>query len=287
MLQVARLAPTLLEGATDSVIEFLQSQINENGGVRDRAGKSDLYYTVFGLEGLIALQFPLPDDLVRSYLLSFEEGEKLDFVHRACLARCWACLNSHGLSCETAGALCAGIESCRSADGGYAPVPGVEHGTVYHSFLALGVYQDLGLKLPDPQGFRRCTEGLRTVDGAFANEPGMQVGTTPATAAAATLIRHLDQPVPREVGDWLLARSHPQGGFVATPGLSIPDLLSTATALHALSGMQISFEHIKESCLDFVDTLWTGKSFYANWTDQEQDCEYTYYALLALGHLSL
>ena len=287
MLQVARLAPTLLEEATDSVIQFLQFQINENGGVRDRVGKSDLYYTVFGLESLIALRTPLPEELVRSYLLSFEGGENLDFVHRSCLARCWACLNSQGLSRRTADALGTGIEACRSADGGYAPVPGAERGTVYHSFLALGAYQDLGLELPDPQGLRRCTEGLRTADRAFANEPGIQVGTTPATAAAATLMRYLDQPVPREVGDWLLARYHPQGGFVATPGLSIPDLLSTATALHALSGMQISFEHIKESCLDFVDTLWTGKAFCANWTDQEQDCEYTYYALLALGHLSL
>ena len=71
------------------------------------------------------------------------------------------------------------------------------------------------------------------------------------------------------------------------PEAPIPDLLSTATALHALSGLHVDFSAVKERCLDFVDTLWTGKAFCGNWGDDEPDVEYTYYALLALGHLSL
>ena len=71
------------------------------------------------------------------------------------------------------------------------------------------------------------------------------------------------------------------------PVAPIPDLLSTATALHALAGMHVSFEDIKEKCLDFVDSLWTGRAFCGTWEDDAQDSEYTYYALLALGHLSL
>ena len=52
--------------------------------------------------------------------------------------------------------------------------------------------------------------------------------------------------------------------------------------------MQVSLEKIKEPCLDFVDTLWTSQGgFYGNWADDTLDCEYTYYGLLALGHLSL
>jgi len=35
-------------------------------------------------------------------------------------------------------------------------------------------------------------------------------------------------------------------------------------------------------------SLWTSRgAFYGNWADDVADCEYTYYALLALGHLSL
>ena len=68
----------------------------------------------------------------------------------------------------------------------------------------------------------------------------------------------------------------------------MPDLLSTATSLHALAGLQVSFARVKEKCLDFIDTLWSNRGgFVGTWADDTLDCEYTYYALLALGHLSL
>ena len=287
MLQVARLAPTLLNEASDNVIEFFKENFHTDGGVKDRAGESDLYYTVFGLEGLIALQSPLPEDNVRAYLQTFGEGEALDFVHGTCLARCWACLEGQGLKQHTAQGIIDRIEACRSADGGYAATPESEYGTLYHSFLALGAYQDLGLDFPNPEVLCASIERLRTDDGAYANLAEMPFGTTPTTAAAITLLRQLGETPPQEAAEWLLARAHPSGGFVATPGLAMPDLLSTATTLHALSGMKVSFDHYKESCLDYIDTLWTGKAFCGSWADEEQDCEYTYYALLALGHLSL
>jgi hypothetical protein len=68
----------------------------------------------------------------------------------------------------------------------------------------------------------------------------------------------------------------------------MPDLLSTATALHALSSLKVELGPWKEPCLDFIDTLWNSRGgFCGNWEDSHLDCEYTYYALLALGHLSL
>lgn len=287
MLQVARLAPTLLEEAAAQVVAFYQSQTHASGAMVDRAGQSDLYYTVFGLEGLIALRASLDTNRLAAYLQGFADGAGLDFVHRASLARCWACIDGRGLERRTAHAIADHIESCRSADGGYAAQPGAEGGTVYHCFLALGVYQDLGLTLPNPDGLRHCVESLRTGDGGYANEAGLPIGTTPATAAAVTLLRHLGHSAPPEAGEWLLARAQPTGGFVVTRGIEVPDLLSTATALHALAGMHVPFDHLKEPCLDFLDSLWTGKAFCGSWTEDEQDCEYTYYGLLALGHLSL
>ena len=84
-------------------------------------------------------------------------------------------------------------------------------------------------------------------------------------------------------GDWLLSRCRSDGGFEAVPGAPMPDVLSTATALHALAGLHRSFEREKESILDFVDSLWTGRAFCGNWDDDVVDSEYTYYAMLALG----
>ena len=87
---------------------------------------------------------------------------------------------------------------------------------------------------------------------------------------------------------WLLDRCHSSGGFFAGPDAPVPDLLSTATALHALSSLHLPMSALREPCLDFVDSLWTNRGgFFGTWADDTVDCEYTYYALLALGHLSL
>ena len=115
------------------------------------------------------------------------------------------------------------------------------------------------------------------------------MGATNATAGAVTLIRHLGFPVNQNVGAWLLAQAHPQGGFLAVPGAPMPDLLSTATALHALAAMDFRLpSEIHERCLDFLESLWDARGgFHGNWSDDFLDPEYTFYGLLALGHLSL
>ena len=95
MLQVARLAPSLLRDASSPVAEFLLSQFNGAGGAADRSGQSDLYYTVFVLEGLGALQQGLPEEPVTSYLETFGAGAELDLVHLCCLARCFLLCNHH------------------------------------------------------------------------------------------------------------------------------------------------------------------------------------------------
>src|SRR5688500_1140511 len=118
MLQVARLAPRLLADATGLVEEFLRSQLNEDGGFSDRAGASDLYYTVFGLEGLIALRADIPAPRVASYLTGFGDGEGLDLIGVSCLARCWAALPREMRAAAPAEALLVRVEAHRSRDGG-------------------------------------------------------------------------------------------------------------------------------------------------------------------------
>jgi prenyltransferase beta subunit len=286
MLQVARLAPKILKDSAELVRDFLLRQVNPDGGFADRTGKSDLYYTVFGVDGLLALQAEMPRERIEAYIRGFGDGEELDFVHLCCLARVRAALNLQ--SEEPNRAILERIEEFRSADGGFNLQPNQPHGTVYACFLGFGAYQDLGCELSDALRLVQCLKLLETKEGAWANNRGAQSGSTNATAAAVTLLRNLSMPINGSVGDWLLARHHPQGGFVAAPKAPMPDLLSTATALHALAGMEIPFEAVREDCLDFIDTLWTNDgAFYGHWGDEHADCEYTFYALLALGHLSL
>lgn len=291
MLQVARLAPKLLGDSADLVRAFLASQQNADGGFKDRSGGSDLYYTVFGLEGLLALQAPLPAARVIPYLERFGAGESLDFVHLCCLVRCWAALGSEYVAQRGsvwADAVAARLEIFRAKDGGFNILAGSPFGTAYGGFLGGAAYQDLGRPMPDGLRLVQSLKFLETPDGAWANERGVKAGATNSTAAMVTLLLRLGMPVAPAVGDWLLRAAHREGGFVAAPGAPIPDLLSTATALHALAGLERDFSALKDPCLDFIDTLWTNEGgFHGHWGDDSLDCEYTYYGLLALGHLSL
>lgn len=289
LLQVARLAPRLLGESTDLVRDFYRHQFNENGAACDRAGKPDLYYTIFALAGSVALEVPLPLDKTREWLLTFGDGAALDLVHLGALARCWAQVGKKQLPPGLEQKLLQNLEKFRKPDGGYDVDPNLPHGTAYGAFIALGAWQDLGGTPPRLLDLLRCFKRLESSDGAWSNQPGMPVGALNATAGAVTLIRHLGFPVNQRVAEWLLAQAHPQGGFKATPAAPLPDLLSTATALHALSAMDCRIPSaLHERCLDFIDTLWDARGgFHGHWADDDLDAEYTFYGLLALGHLSV
>jgi hypothetical protein len=284
MLQVARLAPQQLGESRDLVAGFLRARVNPDGGFQNRAGASDLYYTVFGVDSLIGLQEPLPA-ATGPYADAFADRD-LDFVHLACLARTWAALKRVP-DAASVDRLLSRLETFRSADGGYATSAGAAHGTAYAAFMALGAYQDLGRSMPE-DGIADSLQRVKAADGSYANHPGMPAGLTTSTAAAVLVLRHLGAAPDRNAGVWLLDRCHSRGGFFASPTAPVPDLLSTATALHALSTLHLPLGGLREPCLDFVDSLWTNRGgFFGTWADDEPDCEYTYYALLALGHLSL
>lgn len=287
LLQVARLAPRLLGESMDIVRDFYSRQFNAAGAASDRAGKPDLYYTIFALAGAQATDAPAPIDNTRKWLSTFGDGESLDFVHLGALARCWAATG--GASRESARALLKRLEDFRQPDGGYHSNPKAGFGTAYDAFVALGAYEDLGAKPPRVLELIRSLKRLETADHAWSNAPGQTIGSLNATAGAVTLITHLGFPVNQAVGDWLMAQAHPQGGFKAVPNAPLPDLLSTATALHALACMDRRIPSgVHERCLDFIDTLWSADGgFHGHWADDFLDAEYTYYGLLALGHLSV
>ena len=289
LLQVARLGAKELGEAADLVRDFYRRQWTDVGAGRDRSDRSDLYYTVFTLNGCEALEVEFPEAKLEAWLQTFGVGEGLDLVHLTSLARCWASLGKKRMPDGLAKALLARLEAFRKPDGGYDSSASKQHGTAYGSFLALGAYQDLGKFPPRPLSIVQSLKLLETPDHAWNNAPGLPVGSTNPTAGAVTLLRHLHLPLNPAVGDWLLARLHPQGGFTAVPGAPMPDLLSTATALHALASLDRRLTTAqRERCLDFVDSLWSAAGgFHGHWADDHLDAEYTFYGLLALGHLSV
>lgn len=287
MLQAAALAKRWLPaGGADDIAAFVRGRQAPDGGFRGRAGSGgDLYYTVFGGGCLLALGAwvnPLP---VLRYLNAFGAGEGLDFIHTASLVRCRAGLPGASLFQDQA-PLLARLEYCRAADGGYHPDgPGRPEGTFYGGFLAFLAYDECGVALPRPEALLASLEARRAPDGGYANAPDMTAGTTPATAAAVLLRRRLaGSPDPRGEAA-LLACECEAGGFRASAAAPAADLLSTATALYALKGSGAKPARTGAH-FDFVESLWDGSGgFRGHAADPVPDCEYTFYALLALGCL--
>ena len=286
MLRAAAAGTGALGDQAASVAEFVRSQRVEGGGYRGRSSDADLYYAAFGASSLFAIGADDALDGLEPYLRNFGGGDGLDLVHLACLARCRSLLPAGILDDETHGAIRRRIEAHRSCDGAYAATDRSERGSVYACFLATAALQDLGEPVADIDGVERCTSALAVGDGSYANDAALRVGTTPGTAAAVTLLRHLARPVDPASTDWLLAQYRAEGGFVAAPAAPEPDLLSTAVALHALAGVGASLEPVRDACLHFVGGLLDKRgAFRPSGADDDGDCEYAFYGLLSLGHL--
>jgi len=286
MLEAAAGAGEALGDSAELVSRFVLARRQTDRGYCGRSDRSDLYYTAFALQSLAALRATDEIEATAGYLRAFGGGEGLDFVHLACLARCWALLPAPGPPRDVRQEMLDRLAGSRCADDGFSHVDGADHGTAYGCFLALGAWQDLGADMPRSEAMGRCLESLRSDDGGYANAPGLPVGAAPASAATAVVLRELRLPVPAELPAWLLACRHTSGGFLATPAAPIPDLLSTATTVHALAALGRPLGAVAEACCDYVESLWDGcGGFRGNWADTVCDCEYVFYALLALGHV--
>ena len=285
MLAAAGKARRLL-GDPAGTGQFLRRRLLGDGGFADRAGRSDLYYTVFALQALAALGEPLAAERIAAYLGGFGAGADLDLVHLSCLVRSWSCLGGAATPGDVRAEAARRLAEQRCDDGGFGLQGAAPAGSAYGCFLALSMAQDLSVELADPDGLARCLASLREPDGAYANDRLVPIGSVPATAAAVAVLHHLGRPARDETAAWLRAQQAPTGGFLAVPVAPEADLLSTATALHALRILSAEVGTIRAACLAFVRSLAREGGFAGHAADDLADCEYTFYGLLSLGQLA-
>ena len=303
------------DAAASRVLAFVRSRQEPTGGFRGRGAGSDLYFTVFGLGALGAAGSVPAQSSLSPYLSAFDDGADLDFVHRVCLIRCLAALGDMGRLPALLGAAAAragllarlmrlrdagprgprvaeglvtGLERYRTRDGGYEQDPRqTDCASAYACFLAWLAYQDAGCVMPDPEALFGCLAGLRRGDGSYANARSVNTGATTATAAAMVLLCEAGLPVSGATIDCLLARRDRGGGFRAGDTTPVPDLLSTAATLYALSRAGALPADGTDADEAFVSSLWNEDGgFSGNALDAESDVEYTFYALMALGCLA-
>ncbi len=281
MIVAAGKSRSALGDSVPRVKEFFLQKACSDGGFAGRAGKSDLYYAVFGLSGLQALEGSFEAGRCCHFLEVIAPETLPDLVHLAAYIRCRSLLRLP----RDGGKMSGLLARFRTPQGGFANFADSDETNIYSCFLALGAFQDIGRPLPDRQAFIRCVRSLRRGSGGFVNRHNAPVASPPATAAAIVIARCLGDPVKEKTIRWLLDQ-HDGAGFVAARGVCGPDLLSTAVALHSLALSGADLTPLREPTLDFIDSLWSGKGgFFGHWFDNVLDCEYTYYGLLALGSL--
>ncbi len=286
MLEVAALASSELHEGIDEVTTFVRSRIMPTGEFRGRGEAGDIYYTVFGMDCMLALGETLDTEKLTTYLSSFGEGDGLDLMHLGCLARCWSRMGLEGLPASDVISILAKVEAYRSKDGGYHIETGAAHGSIYGCFMAYSAYQDLGVDVPDLSGVADSIEALMMDNGLYASERALQKATTNSAVGALLMLGRFGRPVPDRVSEWLMEQCHDQGGFIAAPQVPIPDLVSTATALFALRKAGVDLTPVQKSCVNFLGSVWDDNGGFAgSWMDDIADCEYTFYALLSLGCL--
>lgn len=250
LLETASLSKKYLDPKSrKDIAQFVRSKWNADGGVCGRDKRSDLYYTVFGASCLRSLGVPVPLFRLWKYVRSFGLGEELDFVHLVCLARLRTLFPIKKRDRLT---LFKNIEAHNTE-------------SAYDLFLSL-LAQDHAGELHFPDAHLVASED------------------DPTPNLAATLI--VNQTADPDLVRLLLSRTAPSGGFCAGKRVRTPDLLSTATALFALSSLNINLEELRRPCMEFVVSLWRDSGGFAGHVaDEYEDVEYTAYALLSIGCL--
>lgn len=287
MLMAAGAAREILEPpACRRIAAYVMRQVAPDGGFRGRGPGSDLYYSVFGSGCLLALDAELDIPRFLAYVQRFGDGRGLDFVHLCCLARCLSLVPDMSTLQDDAMILDR-IRTYRTPDGGFHQQAATHTaGSAYAAFLALMAHEDLDEPLREPDLLLDSLQGCRADDGSYGNCPGMTAGTTTATAAALFVQHRLSADTDAQAVAWLQARFHERGGATASPATPLPDLLSTATAIFTLKALDVDLSDIAAETITMVELLWNEDGgFGMAPMHATSDCEYTFYALMALGML--
>lgn len=237
-------------GSRGDIARFVLAQQNPDGGFRGRGSDSDLYYTVFAVASLKALGHPIPAGKIWKYTRSFGLGDGLDLVHLVCLIRLKVSFPMFG---STKRKLFKRLEK-----------HSIE--STYGLFLKL-----------------LAEDYLKTAD--FPDEQVQVPPSDPTTNLAAAVL--VNRQKDAATTNALLARAAESGGFKPSDQIDVPDLLSTATALFALTSVGAALgEDLQVSCFKFIESLWRDSGGFAGHVaDEFEDVEYTFYALLATGCL--
>ncbi len=262
------------------ILRFLGFSRTDDGGFKGKGGDfSDVYFTFFGMASLMALADEPPRCLGEVFWRRVSEDlAGFDLGHLRAVAGLLA-LYPGGYSHVKHGSVTDGVAEFAAADGGFHHSGrGAERSTPYGMYLACEICVDLGIEMEFKEDPEVVLEGC-----------GVSNIATRA-AAALVVLAHVGRsgsPLARETIRMLNGLSARDGGFYAFSGAPVPDMLSTSSAIHALALAGCPVSNAREH-MGFVESVWdevSGGFSESAASDAGPDCEHTFHALLALGHL--
>lgn len=246
----------------EEIKSFIRLKLTPQGGFADRAGKCDLYYSLFGYYLAEAFSVTEVFKPLKDYTKKKVCELDLSGVDLYCGAILYAKL--HGIddiSMKLGKQITADLKKSQNKQAEYSSFMG---------FLALYYLEDfIAIK--------------RLINRYNSND--LQKDIPCPVLAANTILNKLAGHHDHSGADKLKSFYRGNGGFTAIKHAPFEDLLSTGIALYALNFINADFRLIKPDCLSFIDNLYENGGFRSTQTDFETDVEYTFYGLLGLGSL--
>lgn len=291
MIQWLQHAVTLLdEQGRDEVLQFILNNQHSDGGFCDRGGRSDLYYSLFGLLILKALDNYPEENLVQrdpkietpalevnhpliaEAMLKLKQFTKVKsasgvpgFIEQCCLVLLQKELKSK--NSVRAQALWSLARSFW-----------IERSSINLSYRSFVLFLTLDALFPLSMVIKLPARRMMAQTVVNEQSPCSEVA---AKVFLQTLVHQKNAKDEALLGSFAC----PTGGFKAFSHLSHADMLSTAVALFALNYSGADLRLLKPSTLDFIQTNYSSGAFLSGDGDQTADVEYTFYGLLALGLL--
>lgn len=277
MIDLLRNALLLLdEQGREEVTHFVLSQQNPDGGFRDRGGRSDLYYSLFGMMILKVSPLNLPmRDLengdgalyqLQQYIVSQTSSKNPGFIEQCCLVLLQKELKTGRLP---------RIKSIISLCGSFWK----ERKSINLSYRSFVLFLTLDAVLPFRGFLKMAAKRMLTQTMVDANSPCSEI-------AAKVFLQKMVNRDGAKDQELLKSFACEPGGFRAFLHLQQADMLSTAVALFALNYAESDLRLLKPACFDFIQQNFADGAFLSGDGDQTADLEYTFYGLLALGVLA-
>lgn len=244
---------------------FISSLQNSDGGFSDRAGNSDLYYSLFAHFILKGAKDSSYQKQLKCFISEKRKKKNKHLVDLCSLAI---------LNKDLTGNRVKGMKYLFSAIK-YLPGKSDDGSLAYSYFLLLLTLDAYGFNNKATRWF---------VKRFYRNNSGSQGLPCPALAAQIVFKNQLGYDVQHDC-NLLASYFEVNRGFKVSPVAGTSDLLSTAVALFALTTSGFDISLLAPTCLRFVDENYRDGAFLSGDSDESRDSEYTFYGLLSLGSM--